>query len=94
MVGLTTVHFVAVVTNRSGITELLQVTDFAYPFSRTMCLEYDCATDAYRKSAADGLKPGPLLFTVLSHQFLSTDLNAPLATLSVVIFQFAVSPYS
>jgi phosphate transport system permease protein len=35
----------------------------------------------------------PLLFTNLSNQFWSTDLNAPMANLPVVIFQFALSPY-
>jgi len=35
----------------------------------------------------------PLLFTSLNNQFLSTNLNAPLASLPVVIFQFALSPY-
>lgn len=35
----------------------------------------------------------PLLFTALNNQFWSTNLNAPLANLPVVIFQFAMSPY-
>jgi phosphate transport system permease protein len=35
----------------------------------------------------------PLLFTALNNQFASTDMNAPLANLPVVIFQFALSPY-
>ena len=35
----------------------------------------------------------PLLFTALSNQFFSTDMNKPLANLPVVIFQFAMSPY-
>jgi phosphate transport system permease protein len=35
----------------------------------------------------------PLLFTALNNQFWSTNLNAPLASLPVVIFQFALSPY-
>jgi phosphate transport system permease protein len=35
----------------------------------------------------------PLLFTGLNNQFWSTDLNAPMASLPVVIFQFALSPY-
>jgi phosphate transport system permease protein len=35
----------------------------------------------------------PLLFTSLNNQFWSTDLNAPVASLPVVIFQFALSPY-
>jgi phosphate transport system permease protein len=35
----------------------------------------------------------PLLFTALNNQFWSSDLNAPMASLPVVIFQFALSPY-
>lgn len=35
----------------------------------------------------------PLLFTALNNQFYSNDLNAPMANLPVVIFQFALSPY-
>ena len=35
----------------------------------------------------------PLLFTALNNQFWSKDLNAPMANLPVVIFQFALSPY-
>jgi phosphate transport system permease protein len=35
----------------------------------------------------------PLLFTALNNQFWSVNLNAPLASLPVVIFQFALSPY-
>jgi phosphate transport system permease protein len=36
----------------------------------------------------------PLLFTALNNQFWSLDLNAPMSSLPVVIFQFALSPYS
>jgi len=35
----------------------------------------------------------PLLFTALNNQFWSSDMNAPMANLPVVIFQFAMSPY-
>ncbi|MGO9740820.1 MAG: phosphate ABC transporter permease PstA [Roseiarcus sp.] len=35
----------------------------------------------------------PLLFTALNDQFFSSNLNAPMASLPVVIFQFALSPY-
>jgi phosphate transport system permease protein len=35
----------------------------------------------------------PLLFTALNNQFWSVDMNAPMANLPVVIFQFAMSPY-
>ena len=36
----------------------------------------------------------PLLFTALNNQFWSTNLNAPMSNLPVVIFQFALSPYA
>ena len=35
----------------------------------------------------------PLLFTALNNQFWSLNMNAPVASLPVVIFQFALSPY-
>jgi phosphate transport system permease protein len=35
----------------------------------------------------------PLLFTALNNQFWSTNLNAAMPSLPVVIFQFALSPY-
>jgi phosphate transport system permease protein len=35
----------------------------------------------------------PLLFTALNNQFFSSNLNAPMASLPAVIFQFALSPY-
>ncbi len=35
----------------------------------------------------------PLLFTSLNNQFWSSDMNAPMANLPMVIFQFAMSPY-
>ena len=35
----------------------------------------------------------PLLFTALNNQFMSLRFNGPMASLPVVIFQYAVSPY-
>ena len=35
----------------------------------------------------------PLLFTALNNQYWSTDLGKPMASVPVVIFQFAMSPY-
>jgi phosphate transport system permease protein len=35
----------------------------------------------------------PLLFTALNNQFWSTNPNEPMASLPIVIFQFALSPY-
>src|SRR3954454_11358211 len=60
---------------------------------------------AYRAAAAGMLtgvllavarvsgETAPLLFTALNNQFFSLDLNRPIASLPVVIFQFALSPY-
>jgi phosphate transport system permease protein len=36
----------------------------------------------------------PLLFTALNNQFWTNNMNAPVASLPVVIFQFALSPYA
>jgi phosphate transport system permease protein len=36
----------------------------------------------------------PLLFTALNNQFWSVNMNAPMPSLPVVIFQFALSPYA
>ncbi len=36
----------------------------------------------------------PLLFTALNNQFWSSNMDKPMANLPVVIFQFAMSPYS
>jgi len=35
----------------------------------------------------------PLLFTALNNQFFSTDMNAPIANLPVVIASYSLSPY-
>lgn len=35
----------------------------------------------------------PLLFTALNNQFWNSDMSKPIASLAVVIFQFAMSPY-
>ncbi|MBC7202399.1 MAG: phosphate ABC transporter permease PstA [Pusillimonas sp.] len=35
----------------------------------------------------------PLLFTALNNQFMSLNMNAPIANLPVVIFQYAASPF-
>ena len=36
----------------------------------------------------------PLLFTALNNQFMTFNLNEPMATLPVTIFKFAMSPYN
>jgi phosphate transport system permease protein len=35
----------------------------------------------------------PLLFTALNNQYWTHDLNSPMASVPVVIFQYAMSPY-
>jgi phosphate transport system permease protein len=35
----------------------------------------------------------PLLFTALSNQFMSFDMNGPMSNLPVIIFQYAASPF-
>src|SRR5674476_803849 len=49
--------------------------------------------DTLREAAASIGLPRALLFTALNNQFWSTNMNAPVASLPVVIFQFALSPY-
>jgi phosphate transport system permease protein len=43
--------------------------------------------------ARDRGETAPLLFTALNNQFYSVNLDAPMASLPAVIFQFALSPY-
>jgi phosphate transport system permease protein len=35
----------------------------------------------------------PLLFTSFNNNFFSTDMNRPIASLTVTIFQYAMGPY-
>ncbi len=71
----------------------------AYPWRTLISVIYPAA----RSGIVTGLllaiarisgETAPLLFTALNNQFWSTDLNAPMANLPVVIFQFALSPYT
>jgi len=70
----------------------------AYPWRTVVRVVYPSA----RSGIVTGLllaiarisgETAPLLFTALNNQFWSTQLNAPMANLPVVIFQFALSPY-
>ena len=36
----------------------------------------------------------PLLFTAFNNQFFSTDVTQPIATLTVQVFTYAISPYA
>lgn len=70
----------------------------AYPWRTILSVLYPAA----RSGIVTGLllaiarisgETAPLLFTALNNQFWSTNLNAPMANLPVVIFTFALSPY-
>jgi phosphate transport system permease protein len=64
------------------------ITDVIYPAARS-----GLVTGLLLAVARISGETAPLLFTALNNQFWSTDLNAPMANLPVVIFQFALSPY-
>ena len=70
----------------------------AYPWRTTISVLYPAA----RSGIVTGLllaiarisgETAPLLFTALNNQFFSVNMNAPMPSLPVVIFQFALSPY-
>jgi phosphate transport system permease protein len=70
----------------------------AYPWRTTLSVLYPAArsgivTGLLLATARISGETAPLLFTALNNQFWSTDLNAPMSNLPVVIFQFALSPY-
>jgi phosphate transport system permease protein len=64
------------------------ITNIIYPAARSGIL-----TGLLLAVARISGETAPLLFTALNNQFWSTDLNAPMANLPVVIFQYALSPY-
>jgi phosphate transport system permease protein len=64
------------------------ITNIVYPAARS-----GLATGLLLAVARISGETAPLLFTALNNQFWSSDLNAPMANLPVVIFQFALSPY-
>jgi phosphate transport system permease protein len=64
------------------------VTNIVYPAARS-----GLVTGLLLAVARISGETAPLLFTALNNQFWSTNLNAPMANLPVVIFQFALSPY-
>ena len=70
----------------------------AYPWRTTLSVLYPAArsgivTGLLLAIALISCETAPLLFTALNNQFWSDNLNAPMANLPVVIFQFALSPY-
>ena len=72
-----------------GLPRSLMITRVAYRAARA-----GMVTGVLLAVARISGETAPLLFTALNNQFWSLNLNAPVASLPVVIFQFALSPYS
>jgi phosphate transport system permease protein len=71
-----------------GLPRELMITKVAYRAARAGMI-----TGVLLAVARISGETAPLLFTALNNQFWSLDLNAPVSSLPVVIFQFALSPY-
>ncbi|HEU4593174.1 MAG TPA: phosphate ABC transporter permease PstA [Steroidobacteraceae bacterium] len=71
-----------------GVHHWRTVTRVVYPAARS-----GIVTGLLLAVARISGETAPLLFTALNNQFWSTNLDAPMANLPVVIFQFALSPY-
>ena len=71
-----------------GLPRALMVTKVAYRAARAGMI-----TGVLLAVARISGETAPLLFTALNNQFWSTNMNAPVSSLPVVIFQFALSPY-
>ena len=71
-----------------GLPRSLTITHICYRAARAGML-----TGVLLAVARISGETAPLLFTSLNNQFWSTNLNAPISSLPVVIFQFALSPY-
>ena len=71
-----------------GVPQWLVIRDVAYRAARA-----GITTGVLLAVARITGETAPLLFTALNNQFFSWNLNAPMASLPVVIFQFALSPY-
>jgi phosphate transport system permease protein len=72
-----------------GLPRSLMITHIAYRAASAGML-----TGVLLAIARVSGETAPLLFTALNNQFWSANLNAPIASLPVVIFQFALSPYA
>ena len=72
-----------------GLTRAVVIQRVCYRAARTGML-----TGVLLAVARISGETAPLLFTALNNQFWSLNLNAPMASLPVVIFQFALSPYA
>jgi phosphate transport system permease protein len=71
-----------------GLPRFMSITQICYRAARA-----GMVTGVLLAVARISGETAPLLFTSLNNQFWSTNLNAPMASLPVVIFQFALSPY-
>jgi phosphate transport system permease protein len=71
-----------------GLPRSLSITRISYRAARA-----GMVTGVLLAVARISGETAPLLFTSLNNQFWSTNLNAPVSSLPVVIFQFALSPY-
>ena len=71
-----------------GVHTWRTITNVIYPAARSGIM-----TGLLLAIARISGETAPLLFTALNNQFWSSNLNAPMANLPVVIFQFALSPY-
>jgi phosphate transport system permease protein len=71
-----------------GLPRSLSITRISYRAARA-----GMVTGVLLAVARISGETAPLLFTSLNNQFWSTNLNGPIASLPVVIFQFALSPY-
>jgi phosphate transport system permease protein len=72
-----------------GLPRSLMITRIAYRAAKA-----GIVTGVLLAIARISGETAPLLFTALNNQFGSVNLNAPISTLPVVIFQFALSPYA
>jgi phosphate transport system permease protein len=71
-----------------GLPRSLMITRIAYRAAKA-----GMVTGVLLAVARISGETAPLLFTALNNQFWSSNMNAPVASLPVVIFQFALSPY-
>jgi phosphate transport system permease protein len=71
-----------------GLPRSLMITKVAYRAARAGMI-----TGVLLAVARISGETAPLLFTAFGNQFWNLNLNAPVASLPAVIFQFALSPY-
>src|SRR5271168_165526 len=71
-----------------GLPRFMSITQICYRAARA-----GMVTGVLLAVARISGETAPLLFTSLNNQFWSTNLNGPISSLPIVIFQFALSPY-